>query len=235
MASTNTPLSSVSSTASAIPAGISRYEDVANAPRVINEQMGQQQFLTLFTTQLKNQNPLDPVKNEAFVAQLAQFSQLEASLAMKTSMEDLVKTMAGERMLSGAALLGRQVAVDNAPVRLVEGASPQGTIELPQGASGVQVMVLDSEGRLVREIVYGARSPGPLELTWDGKDAAGAPMPSGTYRFSAKAVIAGQTSTVNVKSLATVKAVSNTTDGTVLVEVDGGKTLPLAEIQRIGQ
>ena len=101
MASTNT-LSSPAAAASGIPAGISRYEDVANAPRVINDEMGQQQFLTLFTTQLKNQNPLDPVKNEAFVAQLAQFSQLEASLAMKTSMDDLVKTMSGERMLAGA-------------------------------------------------------------------------------------------------------------------------------------
>jgi len=234
MASTNT-LSSPAAAASAIPAGISRYEDVANAPRVINDEMGQQQFLTLFTTQLKNQNPLDPVKNEAFVAQLAQFSQLEASLAMKTSMDDLVKTMSGERMLAGAALLGRQVAVDNAPVQLEEGKSPQGTIELPQGASGVQVKVLDAEGRLVREMVYGAQSPGALEVVWDGKDAAGAAMPAGAYRFSAQAVIAGQTATVSVKSLATVKAVNNSADGTVLVEVDGGKTLPLADVQRIGQ
>ncbi len=141
MASTNT-LSSPAAAASAIPAGISRYEDVANAPRVINDEMGQQQFLTLFTTQLKNQNPLDPVKNEAFVAQLAQFSQLEASLAMKTSMDDLVKTMSGERMLAGAALLGRQIAVDNAPVRLEDDKTAQGTLDLPEGASGIKVSVL---------------------------------------------------------------------------------------------
>ncbi len=53
-----------------------------------NTNMGQTEFLTLFTTQLKNQNPLDPVKNEAFVAQLAQFSQLEATTAMKGSMQN---------------------------------------------------------------------------------------------------------------------------------------------------
>jgi flagellar basal-body rod modification protein FlgD len=67
---------------SALPQGIARYEDVVNSPKVINEQMGQQQFLTLFTAQLKMQNPLDPVKNEAFVAQLAQFSSLEANISM---------------------------------------------------------------------------------------------------------------------------------------------------------
>jgi len=70
---------------SALPPGITRYEDVVNAPKVTDEQMGQQQFLTLFTAQLKMQNPLDPVKNEAFVAQLAQFSSLEANISMKQS------------------------------------------------------------------------------------------------------------------------------------------------------
>jgi flagellar basal-body rod modification protein FlgD len=70
--------------------------------------MGQSDFLTLFTTQLKNQNPLDPVKNEAFVAQLAQFSQLEATTAMKTSMETMVKSLDGDKMLAGAALIAAE-------------------------------------------------------------------------------------------------------------------------------
>lgn len=75
---------------SALPQGIARYEDVVNSPKVINEQMGQQEFLTLFTAQLKMQNPLDPVKNEAFVAQLAQFSSLEANISMKESLDTMV-------------------------------------------------------------------------------------------------------------------------------------------------
>jgi flagellar basal-body rod modification protein FlgD len=234
MASTNTVSSPVAA-ASGIPAGISRYEDVANAPRVINDEMGQQQFLTLFTTQLKNQNPLDPVKNEAFVAQLAQFSQLEASLAMKTSMEDLVKAMSGERMLAGAALLGRQIAVDNAPVRLEDEKSAQATLDLPQSASGVKVSVLDSAGRQVRQLIYGAQAAGNFSIVWDGADASGSRLPNGDYRFSAQAVIGGKTTALPVKSLSTVRAVSHAADGTVLVEVDGGKTLPLADVQRIGQ
>jgi flagellar basal-body rod modification protein FlgD len=234
MASTNT-LNPANAAASAVPAGISRYEDFANAPRVINDQMGQQEFLTLFTTQLKNQNPLDPVKNEAFVAQLAQFSQLEASLAMKTSMEDLVKTMSGERMLAGAALLGRQISVDNAPVRLEEGKPAQGTLELPEGASGVKVSVLDTAGRMVRELIYGVQAAGSFAVSWDGTDATGAPLPAGDYRFAAQAVVGGQTAALPMQTLSTVRAVSHAPDGTVMVEVDGGKTLPLADVQRIGQ
>ena len=73
-------MATTASTAKApLPNGIVRYEDYTAQKKITpqNEAMGQSQFLTLFTTQLKNQNPLDPVKNEAFVAQLAQFSQLE--------------------------------------------------------------------------------------------------------------------------------------------------------------
>jgi flagellar basal-body rod modification protein FlgD len=89
-----------------LPSGIVSYEDyiAKNKVKAPSNTMDQGAFLTLFTTQLKNQNPLDPVKNEAFVAQLAQFSQLEATSAMKNSMETMVKSLEGDKMLAGAAM-----------------------------------------------------------------------------------------------------------------------------------
>ena len=88
-------VSNTTASLSSMPSGIkttTQYKaEKAMTPQ--NTSMGQTEFLTLFTTQLKNQDPTDPVKNEAFVAQLAQFSQLEASVAMKTSMENLVSSM----------------------------------------------------------------------------------------------------------------------------------------------
>ena len=73
------------------------------------EDLDRNAFLRLFTTQLQNQNPLDPLKNEAFVAQLAQFSTLEATYAMSDSLGDFLATQQSERMLRGANLLGRNV------------------------------------------------------------------------------------------------------------------------------
>ena len=94
---------------------VSRYEDVKEAAKKTKEEMGKQEFLTLFTAQLQNQNPLEPVKNEAFVAQLAQFSQLEALTNMQGSLDKFVTSMSGERMLNSASLIGKKVSVADTP------------------------------------------------------------------------------------------------------------------------
>ena len=66
-------------------------------------------FLTLLTTQLQNQNPLDTMKNEEFVAQLAQFSQLEGITNMSTSLSDVADVIRSDRIMTGANLVGKSV------------------------------------------------------------------------------------------------------------------------------
>jgi len=70
--------------------------------------MGQSDFLRLFTTQLNNQDPTDPVKNEAFVAQLAQFSQLEATTNMSGTLTNFVDSMSGNQITASANLIGKK-------------------------------------------------------------------------------------------------------------------------------
>ena len=74
----------------ALPSNIlttKQYEEQQAKLRVQEEDLDRTAFLTLFTTQLKNQNPLDPMDNEAFVSQLAQFSSLEAMTGVRTSVD----------------------------------------------------------------------------------------------------------------------------------------------------
>ena len=214
---------------------VSRYEDVKDQAKKTKEDMGKQEFLTLFTAQLQNQNPLEPVKNEAFVAQLAQFSQLEALTNMQGSLDTFVTSMSGERMLNSASLIGKKVAITDSPTQLTSGASMDASINLPMGASGVQISVFDSQGRLVQELTAGPQMPGTTPFAWDGKDAAENPVPSGLYRLTATAVVNGQTTTVPVSTLSTVRAITtNPADGSVSVEVDGGKTMLLTDVKRVG-
>ena len=197
--------------------------------------MGQTEFLTLFTTQLKNQDPTDPVKNEAFVAQLAQFSQLEATTAMKTSMNSLVTSMSNDRMLGAASLMGKQVAVPDGPVQVTDTTVSQGSINLPTGADGIQLQVFNDKGVLVRTQIIGAQPVGDYTLSWDGMTDGGQAAANGTYRYVATVNSKGTMSKPTVNTYATVTGVSSagTSDGAMLLEVAGGKTVNLSDVKRI--
>ena len=220
-----------------LPNGIVSYDEyiAKNKVKATNNAMDQGAFLTLFTTQLKNQNPLDPVKNEAFVAQLAQFSQLEATSAMKTSMETMVKSLDGDKMLAGAALIGRRVAVPNGPLTLLGGQPVEANVDLPTGADGVQMLVFNDQGQQVRKQIFGPQPIGTMRLSWDGLSDAGAPMPDGTYTTQVLASSMGKAIQPTVNSLATVRSVSNagTADNAWILEVDGGKSVNMADVKRI--
>ncbi len=219
----------------ALPNGIQSSSSVAAQPKAVSTGASQQDFLKLFTTQLQNQNPLDPTKNEAFVAQLAQFSQLEATTNMATQLTSFVTSMTGDRMLNGAALIGKKVAVDGAPVVMSGGQPVQGVITLPAGADGMTLQVFDSQGNLVREQIAGAQPPGALTLTWDGMSSTGNPVADGTYSFKATINSGGVISNPTVQTLATVRSVSQVDAASpLMLQVDGGLSVPLSNVKRIG-
>jgi flagellar basal-body rod modification protein FlgD len=143
--------------------------------------------------------------------------------------------MSGERMLGSAALIGKKVAMTDVPTLLTSGGQMEASIDLPEGASGIQVNVTDSQGRLVQELIAGPQMPGTMPVVWNGLDAAENPVPTGLYRLSATAVVNGQTTNVPVSTLTTVRAVAtNPADGSVSVEVEGGKSMLLTDVRRVG-
>jgi flagellar basal-body rod modification protein FlgD len=223
-------------TATANLASITRTnKETAATPKATTSGMGQQDFLKLFTTQLQNQNPLDPTKNEAFVAQLAQFSQLEATTNMATQLTSFVSSMSGDRMLSGASMIGKKVAVDGAPVVMSGGQPVQGVIGLPNGADGMRLEVFDRQGVLVRQQIAGPQKAGEVTLTWDGMDSVGTAVPDGVYTFKATVTSGGVTSNPPVKTLATVRSVSQAdANSDLMLQVDGGLNVKMSAVQRIG-
>ncbi len=216
--------------------GITSYEDKKATTGRGKEALGKQDFLTLFTAQLQNQNPLDPVKNEAFVAQLAQFSQLEALTNMQGSLDKFVTSMSSERMLTSANLIGKRVMVADAMSRLDEGGQIDASIDLPDGASGVKLQIRDSQGRLVQEMVAGPQMPGAMDFSWDGIDANNLPAAAGFYKLTATAVVNGKTGPVPVQTLSTIRGVTNdAASGAISLTVDGGRTVALTDVKRINQ
>lgn len=224
----------MSAVSSATLLGMKTLEDANKERKPSKEEMGRQEFLTLFTAQLKNQNPLEPVKNEAFVAQLAQFSQLEALTNMQGSLNSFVTAMSSDRILNSSTLVGKKVAVEGAFGYVDQYAGLEGKIDLPQGASSVQVGVFDSTGRKVADLSGGPQLPGTWPLYWDGTDSLGNTVPAGNYRMSVTAVVAGQPQNVPALIMSTVRAVTSAADGTLSLQVDGGKTVKLSDVKHVG-
>jgi flagellar basal-body rod modification protein FlgD len=194
--------------------------------------MDQQAFLKLFTTQLQNQNPLEPVKNEAFVAQLAQFSQLEATTKMASSMETMAGVMQGDRLMAGASLIGKKVASPSGTAELVEGANVTGVLSLPAGASSIQLDVFDQNGSKVFTQNMGRQAPGDVTVRWEGFNAAGQRMPEGRYNVVATVDAFGELSQVPISTPATVRSISMQ-NNELMLELNDGSSVSLAEVQRI--
>ena len=242
--STNNSLNAAAATANAgskikAPAGLKTTTDAANevltAKSGTSAAMGQKDFLTLFTTQLKCQDPLDPVKNEAFVAQLAQFSQLEATTSMDQTLKNYVESMAGERMMSSTSMIGKTVSVPDAPAIITPGGKPvQGFVSLPTGAEGVKFEVFNDKGQTVTSQIMGSQPIGDMPWAWDGTGESGAQMPAGNYSFKATVISQGKTSNPSVNVLSVVTGVNQQADKTVMLEVAGGKSVKLTDVRRIG-
>jgi flagellar basal-body rod modification protein FlgD len=222
--------------ASAVPNSIrtTAQDDQAKLTSATGQSsMGQKDFLLLFTTQLKNQDPLDPVKNEAFVAQLAQFSQLEATTNMSTTLTTFVDSMSSNQITSTANLIGGKVSVPDGPAQLINGQPVKTVISLPSGADGVQFKIYDAKGILVNTKIVGAQTAGDMNWSWDGKDDAGNALPDATYSIKAAAVSQGKVINPAVSTMATVIGISQQPDKTMLLQIQGGKTVKLADVTRI--
>ena len=197
--------------------------------------MGQTAFLTLFTTQLKSQNPLDPMNNEAFVAQLAQFSQLEATTKMSDNVQNLVASMSNDRMSSASGLIGKKVAIPDGKAILTNAQPVDGVVTLDKDVDSISLKVFASDGTLIRTGDVGPQKKGDFHFAWDGKDSNGAAVADGVYRISANVTSFGKSSKATVSTMAPVRTVTtDATTGDMQVEFDDGSTQSISQVKRVG-
>ncbi len=162
---------------------ISQAAETALKPR----ELGQDDFLRLLVTQLQNQDPLKPVENQEFVAQLAQFSQLEQSAKQVKLLEQNIAAQAANMQFSMLPLVGRDVRFNGAIVQLDKGPVPM-QFTLEQDAASVGIAVLDGAKKVVRTLVLGPQLAGEQTVNWDGRDQNGNPAAPGVYRFDVTAL-----------------------------------------------
>ncbi len=211
-----------------------QYEEEQLTRDTSRDDMGRDAFLKLFTTQLNNQDPLSPMENEAFVAQLAQFSTLEANYSIRDSMDAMVGGVRNERMLQSANLVGKRVAVEGGFFTSIQGQPVKGSIDLEHGADSVIMSIYDANGELVHRDTSGKRLPGRVDMAWSGYNRQGELAPSGDYRMTASYIHHGKLETAPVTTLTEVKSVSwDPNSQEMALEVGNGSMVKMSDVKRI--
>lgn len=188
-------------------------------------------FLTLLVTQLKNQDPMNPMENAELTTQLAQMSTVEGVNKLNSTLDGLVSQFKSNQVMQGAALVGRQVLAEGDALALGSlGAA--GGAGLASKADGVKVKVLDAGGALVQTLDLGKQDAGLVRFVWDGKNAGGVSQAEGDYRFQVEASAAGKAVDASTYALGNVLSVS--LNGNAMdVEVSGLGARGLDQIRQI--
>lgn len=191
-------------------------------------------FLQLLITQLRFQDPLSPMQNEQFVAQLAQFSSLEQMESLNSKFDDLSLLTQSLNNSSAAGLIGRQVRASGESVRLGAAESVEVGYFLPSEATEVTMTIYDGQGRAVRTLHPSEGAAGAHRLTWDGRDDAGVRLPAGDYKLQVEAKAAGGEA-VSALSVITGPVEGVTfKNGSALLIVNGVE-LPLSSVLEVFQ
>lgn len=200
---------------------------------VATKELGKNEFLKLLLAQLANQDPTKPVDNQAFVAQLAQFSSLEQLQELGKKLDTMTIAQASSTQLQVAGLVGKDVEFRTDALRL-DGKPVTAQLNLASDASSLVAVVTDPAGRVVRTLALGARNGGTSAFTWDGLDDQGAALPPGDYHVAINANRAdGSRVQADLRTRGSVDAVLFDSDTPVLLV--GTLRVKLADVSQISR
>ena len=195
--------------------------------------MSQSDFLKLMVAQLQAQDPTNPVDNQEFASQMAQFSTLSATQDLNTTVTSLASqlTTASQtnQVLSSANLVGRNVMVPATTTAYDGSTATKGAVNVAT-AGAVVIKVTDASGNAVRTINLGTQSEGLSQFTWDGKDDSGKAVAAGTYTLAA--TDAGTSANTFISGTVTGVGYGGSSVGTYL-QVAGVGGVPLAQVAQI--
>jgi flagellar basal-body rod modification protein FlgD len=176
-------------------------------------------FLTLLTTQLQNQDPLEPLDTNQFTQQLVEFASVEQLIDQSASLEDLIALQEENTQIGAAGYIGNTIEYDGEAAPFVDGEANWSYI-LEGDATTVELKVLDSEGTAVYT-TEGSTTAGLHTFNWDGSEDFGAGADPGNYSLSVTAKNAdGKTVDSSVRAIGKVTGV-DLTSGEPILSVNG--------------
>lgn len=168
--------------------------DTTAAAAAMKKSMGlnKDDFLQLFITQLKNQDPLNPTDSDKLLSQLSDLSLVEQSYNNNTAMQSLLTAQNNSASMSSVAFIGKNIQANGNLISFDGTNQTSMQFNLGSAADSTAIVITDSTGKTVASSAAGAMSAGVQTLSWDGKDGSGNLLPAGMYSFSVKATKADE-------------------------------------------
>lgn len=196
--------------------------------------LGRDAFLKLLVAQLKNQDPLKPQDNSAFVAELAQFSNLEQAMGVNDRLDAMMLQNQGMQNSNVVAMVGSIATVRGSMVTTDgSGLGVPVAFTLDRASDQTVVTITDQAGRVVRTLDLGGRAAGVNRIQWDGRSDDGIVQPKGTYSVNVRAMDENDgTVVVSQETTGTLKGVSFD-KGYPVLHLSNGVSVPVSDLLRV--
>lgn len=201
-----------------------------------NQSLSQEDFFSLLTEQLANQDPTKPVDNDQMVAQMTSFTIADGISELNTKFDSFANSMTSNQALQASSLIGQQVLLPgNVGFMENEGAGLSGVVINSETVTGMEITIENEIGETVKIINAGTQPAGNVEFDWDGTDANGNMLPPGNYVVKAQGNVAGESSSLVTAINRHVDSVSlaGSNQG-VILNLDGEVSVSLDDVIQIG-
>ena len=190
--------------------------------------LNQSDFLNLFITQLQNQDPTEPMDSSQMLQQTSTFSQVESMANMNTNMEKILEVLSNtstqSQMASASNFIGKAMEYEGNDTTLTSSGAAI-SFQASQVPTKTSVIIRDADGKYIRTLTPSVSDTGKVFLVWDGTDASGNKLATGSYKFSVKATNADGKE-IDVKTFSNGQVTGISTDsGKLTYEVDGKYTV----------
>lgn len=221
----------------------SEFNQAVSNSSTSSDELGKEQFLQLLVTQLQNQDPLNPMEDQEFIAQMAQFSSLEQLMNLNTSMEGLTDATNNQQMFSATNYIGKYVTAVGNVVGKTSTTNADGTTvsevtplyySFNGPTAGATITVRNSSGSVVYVENLDAQSSGTIfKFQWDGKNNAGESVADGTYTVSVSGLDSSGEAVLCTPMVAD-KVSDILRDGsTIYLRLAGGQTMTLSDVELV--
>ena len=197
-----------------------------------HNKLGKDGFLKLLSHQLANQDPLTPMDQKRFAADLAEFSQLEQLANINTKMQKSGENIPAQNKFYGASFIGKKVLTDGATVGYKPGDKPLLPFHLDKNAEKAIVRIYDESNNIVRSLEVNKLSRGNQVVEWDGKGEDSRDAVKGIYRFD---ILAFDEQYARFKGQSRVEGVVtgvNFENGETVLLVDHSKKVHLRDVKQ---